>query len=157
VRESLNRSPFVDSEPERISVAEVTEAFSWPLIRIATGLFFLPHGMQKLFGFWDGGLARAAAEFARSGLEPAMFWATYIGSLEFFGGLLIVGGFLTRPVAILLIGFMAVAAFYVHIEIGWFWSRGGAEVPLYLMAICIAILIRGGGPMSLDQLFGRQF
>jgi putative oxidoreductase len=155
MRESLNKSFF--AEPAPTGVSDTMEAFSWPLIRIATGLFFMPHGMQKLFGFWDGGLARAASDFARAGLEPAMFWATYIGGLEFFGGLLIVSGFLTRPVAILFIGFMAVAAFYVHIEIGWFWSAGGAEVPIYLMAICIAILIRGGGPMSLDQLFGRQF
>ena len=30
------------------------ETYSWPLIRVATGLFFMPHGMQKLFGFWGG-------------------------------------------------------------------------------------------------------
>ena len=153
--ESLNKSQSVAPVPGGVYL--VPDAISWPLIRIATGLFFVPHGMQTLFGFWDGGLNRTAAEFARSGLEPAMFWATYIGSLEFFGGLLIAGGFLTRPLAILLLGFMAVAAFYVHVEIGWFWRGGGAEVPLYLMVICLAVLIRGGGPMSLDRVLGREF
>ena len=57
------------------------ETYSWPLIRVATGLFFVPHGMQKLFGFWGGDLSRTAEGFAKQGLEPAMFWATYIGNL----------------------------------------------------------------------------
>jgi len=63
---------------------------------------------------------------------------------------------LTRPVAALFAGFMFVAAFHVHIQIGWFWSNRGMEVPLYLLLICLAIVIRGGGPMSLDSRFGRE-
>jgi putative oxidoreductase len=69
---------------------------------------------------------------------------------------LLVIGLLTRPVAALFVGFMAVAAFHVHIKIGWFWTGRGMEVPLYLMLICLAILIRGGGPLSLDRTLGRE-
>jgi putative oxidoreductase len=112
--------------------------------------------MQKLFGFWGGNLARTAEGFAKQGLEPGMFWATYIGCLELFGGLLLVVGLLTRPVAALFVGFMAVAAFHVTIQRGWFWAGGGMEVPLYLMLICIAILIRGGGALSVDRALGRE-
>jgi uncharacterized membrane protein YphA (DoxX/SURF4 family) len=40
--------------------------------------------------------------------------------------------------------------------IGWFWNARDMELPLYLLLICLAILIRGGGPVSLDHRFGRE-
>ncbi len=49
------------------SVYVALEAYSWPLVRVATGFFFLPHGMQKLFGFWGGDIARTAEGFANRG------------------------------------------------------------------------------------------
>jgi putative oxidoreductase len=42
-------------------------------------------------------------------------------------------------------------------QVGWFWTNHGMEVPLYLMLISLAILIRGGGPYSLDRALGREF
>jgi len=132
------------------------ETYSWPLVRVATGLFFVPHGMQKLFGLWGGDIAKTAEGFAAQGLHPALFWAYYIGCLEFFGGLCLAFGFLTRPAAALLTGFMLVAAFHVHVHIGWFWTGRGMEVPLYLMLICLALLIRGGGFLSVDRALGRE-
>jgi putative oxidoreductase len=122
------------------------EAYSWPLVRVATGFFFLPRGVQKLFGAWDGDIARTAEGFAKQGLNPPLFWAYYIGCLESFGGILLILGLLTRPVA----------AFHVHMPIGWFWTSRGMEVPLYLLLISLAILIRGGGPLSLDRQIGRE-
>jgi putative oxidoreductase len=130
--------------------------YAWALLRAATGLFFVPHGMQKLFGFWGGNIANTIKGFAAQGLEPAWFWAHYIGCLEFFGGILLAVGLLTRPVAALFAGFMFVAAFHVHIKIGWFWPNRGMEVPLYLLFTTLAILIRGGGPLSLDRRLGRE-
>jgi putative oxidoreductase len=132
--------------PGLAGIYAALDSYSWPLVRAATGLFFVPHGMQKLFGFWGGDLAKTAAGFAKQGLEPGMFWATYIGCLELFGGLLLAIGLLTRPVAALFCGFMFVAAFHVTIQRGWFWSNGGMEVSLYLLLICLAILVRGGAP-----------
>ena len=75
-----------------------------------------------------------------------MFWATYIGNLEFFGGILLAIGLLTRPVA----------AFHVHLKVGWFWTGRGMEIPLYLLLICLAIFIRGGGALSVDRTLGRE-
>jgi putative oxidoreductase len=132
------------------------DAYSWPLIRVATGLFFVPHGLQKVFGFWGGNLSRFGEGFAKFGLEPGLFWATYIGCLELFGGLLLAIGLFTRPVALLFCGFMAVAAFHVNIARGWFWTGGGMELPLYLLLVCLAILIRGGGALSIDRALGRE-
>src|SRR5438128_8965755 len=53
------------------------EAYSWPLVRVATGLFFMPHGMQKLFGFWGGDIVKTAEGFAKQGLNLSLFWAYY--------------------------------------------------------------------------------
>ena len=138
------------------TVYSALEVYSWPLVRAATGFVFLPHGMQKLFGFWGGDIAKTAEGFAKEGLNSSLFWAYYIGCLEFFGGLLLIIGLLTRPVAVLAAGFMFVAAFHVHLPIGWFWNARGMELPFYLLLISLAILIRGGGPLSLDSQLGRE-
>ena len=138
------------------NVYAALEGGSWALVRVATGLFFVPHGLQKLFGWWGGNMANTIKGFASQGLEPATFWAYYIGSLELFGGLLLAIGLLTRPVAALFAGFMFVAAFHVHIKIGWFWPARGMEVPVYLLLVSLAVLIRGGGPWSLDHRLGRE-
>ncbi len=151
---SLRRQRYLI--PALGSLYAALDLYSWPLVRIATGLFFVPHGMQKLFGAWGGNIAATAAGFARQGLEPALFWAYYIGCLEFFGGLLLTIGLLTRPVAALFVGFMFVAAFHVTIQRGWFWTGGGMEVPLYLMLICLALVIRGGGALSVDSALSRE-
>ena len=152
--DSMNRQRYL--VPALGSVYDAIEVYSWPLVRVATGLFFLPHGMQKLFGFWGGDIAKTAEGFAKQGLNPSLFWAYYIGCLELFGGVLLIIGLLTRPVAALFAGFMFVAAFHVHMSIGWFWTGRGMEVPLYLLLICLAILIRGSGPLSVDSSLGRE-
>src|SRR5215831_17947313 len=86
--QSMERSRYV--VPALGNVYAAIETYSWPLVRAATGFFFLPHGMQKLFGFWGGDIARTAEGFAKQGLHPSLFWAYYIGCLEFFGGILLI-------------------------------------------------------------------
>src|SRR5690349_10530005 len=152
--QSMDRPRYV--VPALGSIYAALETYSWPLVRVATGLFFLPHGMQKLLGFWGGDIAKTAEGFAKQGLNPPLFWASYIGCLELFGGILLMIGLLTRPVAALFAGFMFVAAFHVHMPIGWFWTGRGMEVPFYLLLISLGILIRGGGQLSLDNRLGRE-
>jgi putative oxidoreductase len=81
------------------------------LMRIAVGALFLPHGGQKLFG-WFGGMGGSGATvelFSKMGLA---------GVLEFFGGALILLGLFTRPVAFVLSGLMASAYFMAHASNG---------------------------------------
>jgi putative oxidoreductase len=87
----------------------------------------------------------------------ALGWAYYLGALEFFGGILLVLGFLTRPVAAPFAGFMYVAAFHYNITRGYWWTLGGTEMPLLLLAIAPVMLVRGGGEYSLDRKWGREF
>jgi putative oxidoreductase len=132
--------------------------FAWLLVRVTYGYFFIPHGLQKLFGwFGGGGIEGTTAIFAKGGLQPAMFWAYYFGVLETFGGALLVVGLLTRPIAALFVGFMAVAILATGKNFGYFWTNGGLEVPLLLTVLAISILIRGGGKHSLDRLLGKEF
>ncbi len=132
---------------------------SYPMIRFFTGLVLMPHGAQKLFGWFGGhGLQGTAGFFAQNlGLQPGIFWAGLVGATEFFGGLFLAIGFLTRPAAVGIAILMAYAAFVVHLPSGFFWNKGGYEYPLLWGLIALALAFRGGGEMSLDRKIGREF
>jgi putative oxidoreductase len=120
------------------------QEFTWAILRIVTGLAFMTHGLPKLFG-WLGGFGSAgeAAELmSRFGVA---------GVLETFGGLLIVLGLFTRPVAFLLAGQMAVAYFWIHagfVDL-WWWVNGGEKAMLFSF-IFLFFSAWGAGPFSLD-------
>ncbi len=132
---------------------------SYPLIRAATGLALMPHGAQKLFGWFGGyGLEGTGGYFSQSlGLEPGLFWAALVGGVEFFGGLFLALGLLTRPAALAVAILMAVAVFTVHLPNGFFWTSGGYEYPLLWGLIALAIAFKGGAELSLDRALGREF
>ncbi len=132
---------------------------SYPLIRAAAGLALMPHGAQKLFGWFGGyGLEGTGGFFAENmGLEPGRFWAALVGGTEFFGGLFLVLGLLTRPAALAVATLMAVAVVTVHLPNGFFWTSGGYEYPLFWGLIALAIAFKGGAELSLDHKFGREF
>jgi putative oxidoreductase len=120
------------------------------LLRIATGLLFMQHGVQKLFG-WLGGFGGepgATAElFSLMGLA---------GVLETFGGLLIVLGLLTRPVAFVLSGQMAAAYFMAHAPNALFPIHNGGELPALFSFVFLFFATNGPGPFSLDRMMGRD-
>ena len=131
--------------------------FSDVLIRATAGLLLVPHGAQKLFGWFGGhGLEGTAGWLESIGFAPGMVFALLIGSLEFFGGLMLALGLLTRPVAAAVFVFM-VQAFFVHLPAGYAWNEGGFEMPLFWGLVVLAVLIRGGGHYSVDRLIGREF
>lgn len=137
--------------------------YAYPFLRISIGLFFIPHGYVKLFGgaakeisffmaMTLGGHGKEAGPFAESWLP----WTYYIGVLEFVGGILLVLGLFTRIVAAQIIGFMLVAAAYVHAG-NWFWTNRGSEMPILLGLLAIVLLIRGSGDYSIDKKLGKEF
>ncbi len=132
---------------------------SYPMIRFFTGLILMPHGAQKLFGWFGGNGLQATAEgFATHlGLAPGLFFAVLVGGTEFFGGLFLALGFLTRPAAVAITIVRAVAVFKVHLVNGFFWSNGGYEYPLLWGLIALALAFRGGGGLSIDRAIGREF
>src|SRR5258706_13344401 len=95
---------------------------AWPLIRVVCGLFLMPHGAQKLFGWFGGfGLVATGELFAtKLGLQPGYLMALLAGLVELVGGGLLVLGLLTRPAALAVIVLVAVALFTVHLPLGFF-------------------------------------
>jgi putative oxidoreductase len=132
---------------------------AYPLIRATIGLFLMPHGAQKLFGMFGGQGIGGTGEFfgTQLGLDPGWLWALLVGLVEFFGGLALVLGFLTRPAAAAVAVLMAVIMFRVHLPNGYFWNNGGYEYPLMWGLVALAVFFKGGGEMSIDRKIGREF
>lgn len=128
------------------------------LIRVAFGLIFIPHGMQKLFASFGGpGMAGFIANLAKNGYPMPTFWGWVIALLEFVGGIMLVVGLFTRPVAVAMLIFMLEAARFHYGLGGFFWTGRGNEYPLILAAISLYLIIRGAGPYSVDARMGREF
>jgi putative oxidoreductase len=122
-------------------------------LRVPVGIIFIAHGAQKLFGWFGGyGLDGTGQFMASIGLEPGYMMALLAGAGEFFGGLFILLGLLTRPSAVVLAITMVVAIFAVHFSNGFFNSNGGYEYGLALLAASVSLIFSGAGKASLDQI-----
>ncbi len=117
------------------------------LMRIVLALLFMQHGGQKLFDF---PIAKAGAPLELLSLMGVA------GVLELFGGLLLLLGLFTRPIAFLLAGEMAVAYFRAHFPNG-FWpiANKGELAALYCFAF-LYLAAAGGGPWSLDRFCRKR-
>ena len=121
-------------------------------LRLSAGAIFVAHGAQKLFGSFGGhGLQGTAQWMASIGLEPGYLMALTAGSAEFFGGIALLMGLLTRPAALMLAITMLVAIINVHLANGFFMSNNGYEFALALLGISVALVFNGGGKLSLDR------
>jgi putative oxidoreductase len=130
------------------------EAF---LLRVPVGIILAAHGAQKLFGWFGGyGLEGTGQWMGSIGLEPGYFMALLAGSGEFFGGLMLAFGFLTRLGAALNVVTMAVALFWVHFANGLFLSNNGYEYALALLAAAASLLVMGGGKLSIDKVLSKD-
>ena len=113
------------------------------VLRIMTGLLFMEHGMQKFFAFPSPGPA----------LTPLLIVQ---GLLELVGGILIVIGLFTRPVAFILAGDMAVAYFYAHVPRGFFPQVNMGQLAIMFCFVFLYLFVAGGGAWSVDQQRARS-
>ncbi len=121
-------------------------------LRLIAGIIFTAHGAQKLFAWFGGYGLEATGQWMQSiGITPGYLMALMAGSAEFFGGLLLIVGLLTRPTSFVLAITMAVAIVTVHLEHGLFMSNNGYEFALTLLAISISLMVSGAGKLSLDN------
>ena len=127
--------------------------FSALPLRVVAGIIFTAHGAQKLFAWFGGyGLDGTGQWMESIGLAPGYLMTMMAGSAEFFGGLLLILGLLTRPTALVLAVTMLVAIFSTHLTNGLFISNNGYEFALSLFAISVSVMLQGGGKLSLDRL-----
>ncbi|PSJ47045.1 DoxD-like family protein [Zobellella taiwanensis] len=123
------------------------------VLRVPVGLILAAHGAQKLFGWFGGyGLEGTGQWMASIGLAPGYLMALLAGSAEFFGGLALVAGLLTRPAALVSAFTMLVAILGVHAGNGLFMANNGYEYALALFAATLALAIQGAGRLALDSL-----
>lgn len=121
--------------------------YALALLRVVAGLLFIEHGTQKLFAF------PVAPAFPL----PSPFSLLWIGAvLETVGGLLIVLGLFTRPVAFVLSGEMAVAYFMFHAPRGFFPVVNGGEGAILFCFIFLYLAAAGPGAWSLDEAIRRR-
>ncbi len=131
--------------------------YSMVSIRIALGVVFLAHGGQKLFGLFGGkGLPGTIGFMKMLGFYPAAFWGTALACAEFFGGLFSLLGLFTRWAGFFLAIVMTVAVFTVHLKNGVFLSNNGFEYAGSLLCMAIALIIYGGGKLSLDNILKKK-
>jgi putative oxidoreductase len=110
------------------------------ILRIMTALLFMAHGTQKLFGF-------PASDFS-----PAFGSLPWIaGALEVFGGILILLGLFTRPVAFILSGQMAVAYWMAHAPQSFFPVQNGGDAAILFCFVFLYLVFSGPGAFSLDE------
>ena len=113
------------------------------VLRIVAALLFLQHGLQKYFGFPSAG--------------PPMTPLLYVqGVIEIVGGILLLVGAWTRPVAFILAGDMAAAYFMAHFPRSFFPAVNGGDGAVLYCFVFFYIFFAGGGPWSVDRAMLEQ-
>jgi putative oxidoreductase len=133
------------------------------LARMVLGVIFFAHGAQKLFGWFGGHGLRATVSTFHDQLGIPVPLAYLAVAVEFFGGLGLIVGLLSRIAALGVAATMIVAMFQVHWQFGffinWFGDRQGHGIEYHLLAIALAaiIIVHGAGAFSLDRALYRRF
>lgn len=138
-------------------ITKTEQSLSTLPLRLIAGLLFTVHGAQKLFAWFGGyGLEGTGQWMESIGLAPGYLMALMSGSVEFFGGILLIIGFLTRPTSFVLAITMTVAIFTAHIDNGLFMANNGYEFALTLLAISTSLIFSGAGKLSLDLAVAKR-
>ena len=122
------------------------------VLRIITGTIFVAHGAQKLFVFGFDGVAGG---FGQMGVPMAEIVGPMVAFVEFFGGLALIAGLLTRLAGFGLGIVMLGAMLIVHLPAGFF-APNGVEFPLALFGAAITLLLAGAGAFSADAMISRR-
>lgn len=133
-----------------------TQDVTLTILRLVLGVVFFAHGAQKMLGWFGGyGFHGTMGLFTHIGMPAPV--AFLIICAEFFGGLGVIVGLLTRIAALGICGLMIGAIFMVHMQNGFFMNWAGTqkgegyEFHLLALAIAAVLLLRGAGAFSADR------
>ena len=121
-------------------------------LRLAMGVAFIGHGLQKVLGSFGGPGLKQFTSFPApfSFMRPAALWMGAAAFAELIGGLLVVLGLFTRLGAFLIVCVMLTAI------LGVLWPRffapEGMELAVAFLGIALALLVLGGGQLSVDRM-----
>ncbi|MGH6621652.1 MAG: DoxX family protein [Alphaproteobacteria bacterium] len=116
-------------------------------LRIVAALIFMEHGTQKLLGF---------PAPSQSGQPPVLSLLWIGGVMELVGGLFILAGFLTRPVAFLLAGEMAAAYWMFHAPRSFYPVLNGGDAAILYCFVFLLLVFTGPGAWSVDEARGKS-
>jgi putative oxidoreductase len=126
------------------------------LIRMAAGGFMLPHGLGKLFGWFNGpGLAGFAVELQGFGLPASAPLPLLLALVQTGLGASVVAGAWTRWSALFASLFLSMTV-VLSASSGWFWMHRGMEYPLLWTLVLFALSLTGAGPLSVDHILGHR-
>ncbi|MGA2457217.1 MAG: DoxX family protein [Terriglobales bacterium] len=133
---------------------------TFTILRLVLGVIFFAHGAQKMLGWFGGhGFHATMGSFTHMGMPAPV--ALLVICTEFFGGLGLIVGLLTRIAALGIGGEMIGAIFMVHLANGFFMNwmgnqKGeGFEYHLLVIAMAAALLLRGAGAFSVDRALSK--
>jgi putative oxidoreductase len=132
------------------------------VLRVLLGAVFFPHGMQKLLGWFGGYGFSGTMGFFTGSLGIPAFFAFLAIVAEGLGSIGLITGLFTRVAAFGITVTMMVAAVMMHLQNGffmnWFGNQKGEGVEYHLLAaaIGIALMIKGGGSLSLDKAIAER-
>ncbi len=133
------------------------------IIRVMLGIVIFPHGAQKLLGWFGGHGLEGTLGFFTNQLGIPMVVAILVILGESLGALGLIAGFLTRFCAAGILIIMTGAIVMAHVANGffmnWFGNQDGEgfEYHLLVIALCLPLLISGGGLFSADGLIAKRF
>ena len=129
--------------------------------RLVLGVVFFAHGAQKLLGWFGGfGFSGTVGAFTKMGMPVALVF--FVIFVEFFGGLSMLFGLLSRLAGLGITALMIGAILTIHIHNGFFMNwigrqKGeGFEFHLLAIALAVLILVHGAGALSLDRLLSSK-
>jgi putative oxidoreductase len=132
------------TEPQRL---HNLRPFAVSLLRLVVGFTFSLHGFQLVLGFFGGSHGAPAPLYS-------LVWVA--GIIELLGGLLLLFGVTTRPVAFVLSGEMAVAYFLAHFPKSFWPIENGGELSALYAFVFLYLAIAGAGPISVDALLNKR-
>ena len=142
-------------------LVSTSDDYTYTMVRLVLGVVFFAHGAQKMLGWFGGyGFSGTMNFFTQMMHIPAPLAFLAICA-EFFGGLGLIVGLLSRVAAFGIAMNMLVAIFTVHIHYGffanWFGQQKGEGFEYHLLAIALAlvVMIKGAGALSVDRALSK--